>query len=162
MNIIYFLRHSVIFCLSLFSIITFAQDKPTLNTLLQVYKSPQCGCCAKWVDHIEQAGFTTQVINTNSLAEIKTQFAIAPNHRSCHTAVSQQGYVFEGHIPAKVIKRFLQEQPKNAVGLSVAGMPVGSPGMEVKNNFMPYQVVMLLKDGSTKTYAQINSAKQQH
>ncbi|NYZ64795.1 DUF411 domain-containing protein [Endozoicomonas sp. SM1973] len=161
MNVIYFLRHSVIFCLSLLSIITFAQDKPSLDTLLQVYKSPQCGCCVKWVDHIEQAGFTTQVINTNTLTEIKTQFAIVPKQRSCHTAVSQQGYVFEGHIPAKVIKRFLQEQPDNAIGLSVAGMPVGSPGMEVENNFMPYQVVLLMKDGTTQTYTKIESAKQQ-
>lgn len=144
-----------------FNVSLFAQSNSTVDTFLQVYKSPQCGCCTKWVDHIQQAGFTAQVINTDSLAQIKSQFSISPRHRSCHTAVSRNGYVFEGHIPAKLVKRFLQEQPVNALGLSVTGMPIGSPGMEVGSNFMPYQVVILMKDGSTKTYAQINTAQQQ-
>ncbi|NCV99393.1 MAG: hypothetical protein EBW26_01600 [Proteobacteria bacterium] len=75
---------------------------------------------------------------------------------SCHTAVSSDGYIFEGHIPSEYITQFLTEKPANALGLSVPGMPHGSPGMEVGNHFMPYDVLVLYKDGTSKVYAQVN------
>ena len=78
-----------------------------------------------------------------------------------HTVVSKDGYVIEGHIPAKYITQFLNEKPINTLGLSVPGMPVGSPGMEYQNKFMPYQVLVLNKDGTSSIYAEIDNAVQQ-
>ena len=80
---------------------------------------------------------------------------LRPQYRSCHTAVSSEGFIFEGHIPSKYIKQFLSEDHPDAIGLSVPGMPLGSPGMEVEDRFMPYDVLILFKDGTSKTYAEI-------
>lgn len=96
------------------------------------------------------------------MSAIKDKFAVPKQYRSCHTAVSLGGYVFEGHIPAKIMQRFLNEKPANALGLAVPGMPVGSPGMEVEDKFMPYQVLLLNKDGSTSVYANINQQALQY
>ena len=123
---------------------------------LQVFKSPQCGCCGKWVDHMQSAGFQTQVTDTNELDSIKTQYNIPRQFQSCHTAISEEGYIFEGHIPSSEVERFLKEKPANAIGLAVPGMPIGSPGMEMDGKLMTYQVLMLMKDGSTQVYSQIS------
>ncbi|HEY9135347.1 MAG TPA: DUF411 domain-containing protein [Pseudomonadales bacterium] len=122
---------------------------------LQVFKSPQCGCCGEWVKHMQSAGFHTQVTDTEALDAVKTRYNIPRQYQSCHTAVSEQGYIFEGHIPAKEVQRFLKEKPANAIGLSVPGMPIGSPGMEMNDKLMPYQVLLLMKDGSTQVYSHI-------
>jgi len=133
------------------------KNQATANSLdLTVYKSATCGCCKKWVEHLQQQGFSVETQNSNNLSAIKDQFSIGKQYRSCHTAVSKDNYVFEGHIPAKVIAQFLKERPKGALGLAVPGMPVGSPGMEVKNKFLPYQVLLLKQDGSSSTYTKIN------
>lgn len=124
---------------------------------LTVYKTPTCGCCVKWIEHIEEQGFATQFKNLQQLSDLKTQLGIRPNHRSCHTAVSKDGYAFEGHVPAKYIKQFLNEDHPNAIGLSVPAMPVGSPGMEVGTRFMPYQVLILYRDGTSKMYAEVKT-----
>ena len=105
---------------------------------------------------------TTGIHNSKKLAEFKEEKGIAPKFRSCHTAVSKDGYVFEGHIPAKFIQQFLNEKPEGAIGLSVPGMPLGSPGMEVGNKFSPYQVLQLNIDGSSSIYASINNAQEQY
>ena len=89
------------------------------------------------------------------MQEIKEKYNIKPAYRSCHTAVSEDGYIFEGHIPGKYITQFLSEKNPNAIGLSVPGMPLGSPGMEVGNRFTPYEVLILFKDGTSKVYAEI-------
>ena len=123
---------------------------------LQVYKSPQCGCCGNWVEHMQSAGFHAQVTDTNELDKIKTRYNIPRQYQSCHTAVSEDGYVFEGHIPSSEVERFLKEKPANAVGLVVPGMPIGSPGMEMGDKIMTYQVLMLMNDGSTQVYKQIS------
>ncbi len=130
---------------------------------LQVFKSPTCGCCGKWVDHAEQSGISTQTIvrNPGDLNALKKRFGIPNRYQSCHTAVSRDGYIFEGHIPAKVVRRFLAKPPSDVIGLSVPGMPVGSPGMVVGDNFMPYQVLLLKKDGSTEVYAEFLTAAEQ-
>ena len=128
--------------------------KPVAN--LQVFKSPQCGCCGKWVDHMQSAGFSAQVTDTNELDKIKTRYNIPRQYQSCHTAVSDEGYIFEGHIPSQEVERFLKEKPANAVGLVVPGMPIGSPGMEMGDKVMTYQVLMLMNDGSTQVYKQIS------
>ena len=128
---------------------------------LTVYKSPTCGCCGEWIGHIEQQGFVATVAHPEDLNTIKRQYQIAPVLQSCHTAVTDAGYVFEGHVPARYMRQFLDNPPADAVGLSVPGMPVGSPGMEVGERFMPYQVLLLKKDGSVEVYAEVASAAQQ-
>ena len=122
---------------------------------LLVHKTPTCGCCKKWVKHLEDNSFSMMIKDHQNLQKIKTQYSIKPKYQSCHTAVSKEGYIFEGHIPSKFIKNFLADPEPNAIGLSVPGMPLGSPGMEVEGRFMPYDVLVLYKDGSSKVYAEI-------
>ncbi|MES2663791.1 MAG: DUF411 domain-containing protein [Pseudomonadota bacterium] len=137
-------------------------NQTTEKLSFQVYKSPTCGCCKAWIDHAEENGLQTKTIDTDELVELKAKLGIASEYRSCHTAVSDQGYVFEGHVPAKLVKRFLEEKPENALGLAVPGMPMGSPGMEVEDQFDPYDVVLLKKDGSSEVYARIATKEQQY
>ncbi|WP_445771588.1 DUF411 domain-containing protein [Rheinheimera sp.] len=129
--------------------------------LLTVYKTSSCGCCKKWISHIEQNGITAIAKDYDDLSFIKNRYGIQPNHISCHTAVSENGYVFEGHIPAKYIRQFLAESHPDAIGLSVPAMPLGSPGMEVEGRFMPYDILLLHKDGSASVYAHISDAAMQ-
>lgn len=93
-----------------------------------VYKDPQCGCCAKWVEHLKGAGFKVTVHDVANIDEIKKQQGIPTEFGSCHTAVID-GYKVEGHVPVSVIQRLLKERPK-IDGIAVPGMPMGSPGME--------------------------------
>lgn len=122
---------------------------------LLVHKTPTCGCCKKWVNHLEVNSFSTMIKDHQNLQKVKEQHSIKPKYQSCHTAVSQDGYVFEGHIPSKFIKQFLANPEADAIGLAVPGMPLGSPGMEVEGRFMPYDVLVLYKDGSSKVYAEV-------
>jgi len=131
------------------------------KTLLTVYKTPTCGCCKKWIAHIEQHQFNATSVNQNSLTALKSSKGIAPAFRSCHTAISADGYVFEGHVPAKFIQQFLANPPRNAIGLSVPAMPLGSPGMEVDDRFMPYKVILLNSDGSHAIYASLSRYEEQ-
>jgi hypothetical protein len=128
---------------------------------LLVYKTPNCGCCKKWISHIEDEGITAHSNDSQDISGIKTKFEILSNYRSCHTAVTKNGFVFEGHVPAKFIKQFLIEKHDNAIGLSVPAMPVGSPGMEVGERFMPYNILILFKDGTSKVYAKVNTYEEQ-
>ena len=120
-----------------------------------VHKTPTCGCCKMWGEHIKENGFIANIKDHDGLLEIKEKYKIEPQYRSCHTAVSSDGFIFEGHIPSKFIKQFLSEGHPEAIGLSVPGMPLGSPGMEVDDRFMPYDVLILFKDGTSKVYAEV-------
>ena len=115
-----------------------------------VYKSPTCGCCKLWIEHLEQNGFKVKAYNTENVVAHKQRLGLLPELASCHTAVVN-GYVIEGHVPAADIKRLLREKPKIA-GLAVPGMPMGSPGMEgtVKE---AYEVKAFDKKGRVSTYA---------
>ena len=93
-----------------------------------VTKDPNCGCCSGWVEHLRQAGFPVRVVETSDLQPVKARLGVPASLASCHTA-EVAGYVVEGHVPASAITRLLREKPK-AIGLAVAGMPIGSPGME--------------------------------
>lgn len=115
-----------------------------------VYKSPTCGCCAAWVEHMRGAGFQVRAVDTGDLAATKSELGVAPALQSCHTAVVD-GYVVEGHVPADVVRRLLEEQP-DVAGLAVPGMPVGSPGMEGPNP-RPYDVLAFTEDGSARVFA---------
>lgn len=121
------------------------------GTVIEVFKTPTCGCCSLWVKHLEENGFTAKVTNMDDLSAIKKKHGVPPRASSCHTAVVN-GYVVEGHVPAADIKRMLSERPAIA-GLAVPGMPVGSPGMEVGTTVQPYNVVSFDKTGETKVFA---------
>ena len=127
------------------------------NPLMEliVHKTPTCGCCKMWVNHMEKNGFAINTQDHQSLLKIKDNLKIEPQFRSCHTAVSSEGYFFEGHIPGKYVSKFLKENNPKAIGLSVPGMPLGSPGMEVEGRFTPYDVLIHFRDGTTKVYAEI-------
>lgn len=135
-----------------------AVSVPALTT----YKSATCGCCKLWVEHAGEQGFDVDARNVADLNAVKEKYEIAPEFQSCHTSVSPSGYVFEGHVPAKLIRQFLQNPPANARGLAVPAMPLGSPGMEVADRFTPYQVLLLHNDGSHSVYASIDRFEQQH
>ena len=120
--------------------------------VVQVYKSPTCGCCANWVKHLQQHGFKTQVTEMENVADIKTKHKVPARAQSCHTAVVD-GYVIEGHVPAADVQRLLKDRPA-VIGLAVPGMPIGSPGMEVPNvKPQAYDVVTFDKQGQLKVFA---------
>lgn len=116
-----------------------------------VYRNPGCGCCEGWVDAMREAGFSVTVEDVNNLMERRTAHELRPELASCHFALSE-GFVFEGHIPPRTVTRFLTERPANAKGLVVPGMPAGSPGMGAEGSGEPYDVLLLLKDGSASVY----------
>lgn len=113
---------------------------------VEVWKSPTCHCCSKWVDHLRQNGFSVRVHNESAMKPLKTKLGVPQELASCHTAVVG-GYVIEGHVPAEDIHRLLSEKPK-AIGLSVPGMPIGSPGMEQGDRRDPYETRLFDADGS--------------
>ena len=129
-----------------------APDDQDLPTVL-VYKTPACGCCNGWVEHMEAAGYTVDARNVTDLMSIKLDAGVPTALSSCHTAVID-GYVVEGHVPAEQIRRLLAERPEVA-GIAVPGMPTGSPGMEGPNA-KPYQVYSFGIDGSADVYAEID------
>lgn len=132
---------------------TFTQDDMT------VYKHRFCFCCKDWIEHLQHAGMSPAVVNRGDMGVIKSQWAIPQGFGSCHTAVWRDRYVFEGHVPARIIRKFLAKPPKDAIGLSVPGMPEGSPGMYDGGEFEPYNVYLLLPGGDYRFYARITRAE---
>lgn len=115
--------------------------------LITMWKSPTCGCCKDWADHVEKNGFTVKTYSEGN-DEIRKKLGMPIQFGSCHTAFIG-GYAIEGHVPAKEIKRLLAEKPK-AIGLAVPNMPVGSPGMdgpEYKGKKDPYDVLLIGLNG---------------
>ena len=130
----------------------FMWSTPAGATTVTVYKSPSCGCCTDWVDHLQANGFDVKVIKMNDMQGIKAEHGVAPHLSSCHTALVD-GYVVEGHVPADLILKMLEERPEIA-GLTVPGMPVGAPGMEVAGQpAQPYVVLAFDAQGRTAVYA---------
>lgn len=107
-------------------------------TVVTVYKSPTCGCCAKWIDYMEANGFEVETIEVKNVRPVKVENGVPRKLASCHTALVD-GYVVEGHVPVADVRRLLEERPQ-IDGIAVAGMPIGSPGMEGRNP-VPYEVV---------------------
>lgn len=120
--------------------------------VIDVYKSPTCGCCNNWIDHLKANGFGVRSHDTDNVLQHKYRLGVPPGYGSCHTA-EVDGYVIEGHVPAREIKRLLKEKPR-ARGLVVLAMPVGSPGMEAEGRKDPYKVFLVNRNGSTRTYVQ--------
>ena len=118
---------------------------------MTVYKSPSCGCCAKWVEHVEQHGFAVQTVPTQDMMALKKRLGVPGEAMSCHTT-KVGNYIVEGHVPAADIKRLLREKPK-ARGIAVAGMPMGAPGMEHGDHRQPYATMLIGLDGKTRVFA---------
>jgi hypothetical protein len=119
---------------------------------ITVYKTATCGCCKLWVDHLKKSGFAPKSHDLPDLAETKDTLRVPDALRSCHTAVVGR-YVFEGHVPADLIKKFVAEKSTTLIGLAVPGMPAGSPGMEVPGRKDAYDVIAFTKDGKRSVYA---------
>ena len=118
---------------------------------LTVYKSPSCGCCGKWIEHVEAHGFTVTTVPTDDMVAVKKRLGVPDDAMSCHTT-KVGNYVVEGHVPASDIKRLLAQKPK-ARGIAVAGMPMGSPGMEMSGQRQPYATMLIGSNGKLSVFA---------
>ncbi len=128
-----------------------AQAKAPLP-VLQVWKDPNCGCCHDWIAYLQAEGFSVQAHDTGNTA-VRRRLGLPERYASCHTGLIG-GYVIEGHVNAREIRRLLAEKPQ-AIGLAVPGMPVGSPGMDGEvygGRRDPYDVLLVQRDGTARVY----------
>lgn len=135
--------------LLLASVVSLATAAPQ-GPVVDVYKSPDCGCCGAWVEHLRQAGFQVRSHDVGDVPGARARLGMPERYGSCHTA-KVGGYLVEGHVPAADIRRLLKEQPKS-LGLAAPGMPPGSPGMEGPRA-QPYEVLLVQPDGGATVYA---------
>jgi hypothetical protein len=136
------------------NIVALAQQKPVSSrTPMVVYKTPTCGCCAMWVEHMRQNGFQPEVhdVSASAVRAVSQAAGLKDEGTSCHTA-KVGNYIVEGHVPASDVQRMLKEKPAIA-GIAAPGMPVGSPGMEVGGRTPRYDVIAFNKDGTSKVFA---------
>ncbi len=122
---------------------------------VEVWKTPTCGCCKDWVKYLQDNGFEVKAYDVSEAtkAAMRSKLGMAEQFSSCHTALIG-GYVVEGHVPAQEIRKLLKERPR-AIGLSVPGMPIGSPGMdgpEYGGRKDAYAVLLVQRDGSSLVY----------
>ncbi|TRZ97616.1 MAG: DUF411 domain-containing protein [Rhodocyclaceae bacterium] len=120
------------------------------STKVEIFKSPLCGCCGQWAEHLRQNGFQVQTHNVDDVPAARKKLGMPDRLSSCHTA-KIGGYVIEGHVPAADIQRLLKEKPK-ALGLALPSMVPGSPGME-GGQPVPYETLLVQVDGSTRVFA---------
>ena len=118
--------------------------------VVDVYKSPTCGCCGKWVEHLKRAGFEVRTHEVGDVSAARAKLGMPERYGSCHTA-KVGGYAIEGHVPAEDVRRLLAEKPK-AIGIAVPGMPQGSPGMESPRP-VSYETLLVQSDGNSRVYA---------
>lgn len=149
------LMQSAVALLGTAALHTTALGQTTSKPLAEVWKSPTCGCCNDWVKHLQDNGFDVKTHDVTEAAKsaLRSKLGMAEKYGSCHTALVS-GYVVEGHVPAKDIRRLLKERPR-AIGLSVPGMPVGSPGMDgpvYGGHKDAYAVLLVQRDGSSSVY----------
>jgi hypothetical protein len=129
-----------------------ASAESVVATEITVHRSPSCGCCGIWLDHLKKQGFVVNDIKTQDVNLVKQQYGVGAGLASCHTALVE-GYVIEGHVPAADIRKMLAEKP-NIVGLSVPGMPQGTPGMEMSGRKQPFAVISFDKNGNQENYTE--------
>ena len=149
-------RRSVLAALAALPFASLAQPEP--KVLIEVWKAPECGCCEDWVKHLQANGFAVKV-NSGGNDALRARMGMPEKLASCHTGLVG-GYAVEGHVPAREIRRLLKEKPQG-VGLTVPGMPVGTPGMDdpvYKGRKDPYDVLLVAKGGATRVYASYNKA----
>lgn len=136
---------------SLFLLAFFLPALPAAAQQIEVHLSPTCGCCKAWVRHLEQAGFTPRVVESQDMAATKRALGVPGRIESCHTGIVD-GYFVEGHVPASDIRRLLKDRPA-VLGLAVPGMPVGSPGMEVPGVAAEkFETLLVGLDGQTRVF----------
>ena len=121
-------------------------------TAVTVYKSPTCGCCSKWEEHLTKAGFKVSSKTTDDMEQVRAQFGVPEKMQSCHTAVID-GYVIEGHVPADDVKKLLETRPEGVAGLAAPGMPANSPGMQPEGEKPSgYDVLSFDREGNAKVF----------
>ncbi len=103
------------------SLVIYAQDK--------MFKNLGCMCCDRWVAHMKDYGFNIEILPRKKMDDIKNKLRVPIKVRSCHTAMID-GIIVEGHVPADLVQKIIKDRPENIIGISVPGMPIGSPGME--------------------------------
>jgi hypothetical protein len=135
-------------CLSFALVAGAAAAEPAVRA--EVFKSPDCGCCSEWVEHLRANGFTVTTRDVPDVPAARRALGMPARYGSCHTA-RIGNYLVEGHVPAADIHRLLKEKPK-AVGLAAPGMPLGSPGMESPRP-QPYDTLLVQSDGSATVFA---------
>ena len=121
---------------------------------IEVWNTPTCGCCKLWVAHLEEEGFKVKTNDVPQTAGMRTKLGIPDDMGSCHTGLIA-GFAVEGHVPAREIKRLLTESEslrQQVIGLSVPGMPIGSPGMEMGTKRDKFDVMLVLKGGKSRVY----------
>tara|TARA_B100001142_G_C14167326_1_gene590819 strand:+ start:497 stop:958 length:462 start_codon:yes stop_codon:yes gene_type:complete len=140
------------FILGAFFLIGFTKSALADLPKMIVFKSPTCGCCTAWIEHIEKAGFHVESKNLNQqqLFKLKSQSGISLELSSCHTAFINN-YFIEGHVPAEDIKALLLQKP-DALGITVPNMPLGSPGMEIDDRKDPYDTLLVKRNGSSEIF----------
>jgi len=130
-----------------FSSVAFAKDVHSKD--ITVYKNPQCGCCNKWISYLKKNNYNVIEKNTRDVLAEKKRLGVPEKLAACHTAVID-GYIVEGHVTDRDIKRLLLFRPK-IKGIAVPGMPVGTPGMEGSIR-EPYSTMSFDKEGNIKTF----------
>lgn len=151
MDLLSLSRRAVLGGMLVFSSATAACARQT--RALTVYKTATCPCCGGWVEHMRAAGFQVDVQDLPELSAIRRRYGVPDEASSCHTGLIG-GYAIEGHVPAADVIRLLDEAP-DAAGISVPGMPLGSPGMEAPNGAREaYQTMLIGRDGSLSVFAQ--------
>jgi hypothetical protein len=143
-------RRNTLAAIASLTLLAISSPSQSSGPLVTVFKTPTCGCCGKWVEHLKANGFTVKVQEVNDTSAYERQHRVPGTMVSCHPAVVN-GYTIEGHVPAPDIKRLLNERPK-VVGLAVPGMPVGSPGLEAAHS-EAFSVFVFDEGGHASVYA---------
>ncbi len=138
-------------CLSAGAMVACAAPTVAPTKAVRVYRSPSCGCCGGWVDHLRAGGFDVAVEMLDDVSPVAERLGVPERLRSCHTGEAG-GYFVEGHVPAADIERLLRERP-DARGIAVPGMPIGSPGMEMGNRRDSYHTLLVDRGGGISVFA---------
>lgn len=131
-------------------VLSFMLPVQAAGTAIEVFKSPSCGCCGKWVEHLQKNGFAVTVREVDDLTAQRKALGMPERFASCHSA-KVGGYAIEGHVPAADIKRLLKQKPR-ALGIAVPGMPARSPGMDSPTG-APYESLLVQRDGASSIFA---------
>lgn len=134
--------------------VMWTQRQASATPTITVFKSPTCGCCSKWVDYMRASGYEVEAHDLTDMTTTKNQYSVRPEFASCHTAIVD-GYVVEGHVPVEFVTRLLEERP-DITGLTVPGMPMGSPGMEGAYS-ESYDVLAFDKQGNTHVFGHVEA-----
>lgn len=151
-------RRSVLAAAGAFSLLMATRAGAEALPVVNVTKSPSCGCCGGWIAHIKMAGFPVQVVDDPDMDSVKQRLGVPADLASCHTA-EVDGYVVEGHVPATAIRRLLTERP-TATGLAAPGMPAGSPGMDFPGVEPEVFDVLLFGKTATRTFGRFRGAEE--